>query len=440
MNIISFLGTNKLIYLLLGVVVFIVFITVLIIIGRIGGGTFTAADLEFWGVFDTRQDFNNVIRTFQQANPGFKVNYRQFSYEDYEKSLIDALASGTGPDIIMMHHTWLAKHRDKFAPIPTSSNFENFKFMTSVDFKNQFVDVAYDDLVYQDKIYAMPLYVDSLALYYNKDMFNSVGIVRPPETWEEFNKDAELLTKFDSQGNIIQAGAAMGTSRNINRSTDILAALMIQNGTRMTDPSNTTATFTRAVDGIRVGENALEYYTDFSNPEKVVYSWNGDQHYSIDQFVEGRVAMMFNYSHQIPVVTGRFERLNFGIAPMPQFDRLNSKTYANYWAAAVSNSSPNKEAAWFFLGYLASTEGTRQYLADTSRPSARRDIINIQRDDSKIGIFAVQALSAKSWFQVDNVAFDQIFADMIDGVNIRKEKVRDALRSAEAKISVLMSK
>lgn len=440
MNLIGFLGTNKLIYLLVGVIGFIVFITVLIIIGRVGGGTFTSAELEFWGVFDTRQDFSNVIRTFQQANPGFKINYRQFSYEDYEKSLIDALASGAGPDIIMIHHTWLAKHREKLSPIPASSRFENFEFMTPTNFKNQFVDAAYEDLVYQDTIYALPLYVDSLALYYNKDMFNSAGITRSPESWEEFNKDAGLLTELDGSGDIVQAGAAMGTSRNINRSTDILAALMIQNGTRMTDPSNMAATFTRSVDGIRVGENALEYYTDFANPGKTVYSWNSEQHYSVDQFIEGRLAMMFNYSHQIPVITGRFERLNFGIAPMPQFDRLNSKNYANYWAVAVSGASPNKEAAWFFLSYLASAEGAGLYLAETSRPSARRDIINLQRNDPKLGVFAVQALSAKSWFQIENIAIDQIFADMIDGVSVRGEKVRDALRAAEAKINVLMSK
>lgn len=440
MKITSILGTNKLFYILIGAVVFIVFITVVIIVGNVGGGGSESATLEFWGVFDTRQDFARVISGFQKAESGIRVNYKQFSYEDYEKALVDALAAGTGPDVIMVHHTWLAKHRDKLTSMPEVSKKKDYKFMMPTQFREQFVEVADKDLIYQDKIYALPLYVDTLALFYNRDMFNTAGITKPPESWEEFNTDIGLLTKFDPKGNIIQAGAAMGTSRNINRSTDILAALMIQNGTQMTNSSNTAASFTRTVSSKRVGENALEYYTDFANPLKAVYTWNGQEHYSIDAFVEGRVAMMFNYSHQIPVVRGRFERLNFGVAPFPQFSELDAKNYANYWAVGVSAQSKNHDPAWRFVSYLASREGIRPYLEDTSRPSARRDIIDIQRNDPVLGVFAVQALSAKSWFQIDNIAVDQIFADMIDDVNLGRVVVRNALRAAEAKVSTLMTR
>src|SRR3989344_2719455 len=440
MSITNLLGTNKLFYILAGAVIFIVFISVILILGNIGGGGIESATLEFWGVYDTRQDFAKVIGSFQQAVPVIKVNYRQFSYEDYEKALIDALAAGTGPDVVMIHHTWLAKHRDKLSPMPEVSNVKDFQFMTPVEFQSQFVDVAYKDLVFENKIYAVPLYVDTLALFYNKDMFNTAGITGPPKSWEEFNRDTEFLTKLNKSGNIIQAGAAMGTARNINRSTDILAALMIQNGTVMTSSSNTTATFTKTVSSQRVGENALEYYTDFANPLKTVYAWNNQQHYSVDAFVEGGAAMMFNYSHQIPVVRSRFDRLNFGIAPFPQFSELDAKNYANYWAVSVTSQSKNKNAAWRFLSHLASREGATVYLQETSRPSARRDIIDIQRNDPALGVFAVQALSARSWYQVDNGAVDQIFADMIDDVNLKRATVRSALRAAESKVTTLMTK
>lgn len=440
MSIISFLGTNKLFYLLIGAIVFIIFITVVLIIGNVGGGGSESAVIEFWGVYDTRQDFNNLIQVFQKVEPGIRVNYKQFSYEDYEKALVDAMAAGSGPDVFLIHHTWLAKHRDKLSPIPTASSKKDYKFMNPTEFREQFVEVADKDLVFQDKIYAMPLYVDTLALFYNRDMFNTAGITHPPKNWEEFNEDVELLTKFDSKGNIIQAGAAIGTARNINRSTDILSALMLQNGTQMTNAGNTNASFTRSIDNKKVGENALEYYTDFSNPSKTVYTWNDQQHYSIDAFIEGKVAMMFNYSHQIPVVRGRFERLNFRIAPFPQSSDLNSKNYANYWAAGVSTQSKAKDAAWRFVSYLGSKDGANVYLGITSRPSARRDIIDVQRNDPVLGVFAVQALSAKSWFQVDNNAIDQIFADMIDEVNLGRAAIRNALRAAESKVSTLMTR
>ena len=57
-----------------------------------------------------------------------------------------------------------------------------------------------------------------------------------------------------------------------------------------------------------------------------------------------------------------------------------------------------------------------------------------------LGVFAVQALSARSWYQADNDSIDQIFADMIEDVNVKKFKIRDALQSAEAKVTTLMSR
>src|SRR3989338_7391256 len=80
------------------------------------------------------------------------------------------------------------------------------------------------------------------------------------------------------------------------------------------------------------------------------------------------------------------------------------------------------------------------YLSETSRPSARRDLIDIQRNDPQLGIFAVQALSAKSWFQIDNNSIDNIFADMVYDVNLGRASIRSALRAAESKINVLMTK
>src|SRR3989344_3648494 len=77
------------------------------------------------------------------------------------------------------------------------------------------------------------------------DIFNSAGITRPPQNWEEFNSDVETITRLDGSGQITQSAAAIGTARNINRSTDLLSALMIQTGVKMTDTDNRSASFAR---------------------------------------------------------------------------------------------------------------------------------------------------------------------------------------------------
>jgi len=284
------------------------------------------------------------------------------------------------------------------------------------------------------------LYVDTLALYYNRDRFATAGIALPPETWTAFNEVVPQLVQRDENQNIVQAAIPLGTGRNVNRSTDILMMLMLQNGTQMVNDQGGAATFARSVNGEPVGENALTYYTDFANPTKRVYTWNDAQHYSVDAFADGTAAMMINYSHQIPLIRSINPRLNFAVAPVPQHNQTDARTYASYWAPAVSRGSESATEAWRFVRYLASSRGAIPYLEASQRPAARRDLINEQQHDPDVGVFARQALTAQSWFQPDNGAIETIFADMIDNVILGKQTIRGALEEAQSMVSVLLGR
>ncbi|MBX4190360.1 extracellular solute-binding protein [Candidatus Parcubacteria bacterium] len=428
------MNTNKLFYILIGVIVAAVFLTIVLVLRGVGGTATEKVTLEFWGVFDHPSAFTQLIQNFQTQNPDIKVKYRELGFSEYEKTLIDSLASGTGPDIVMIQNNWIYKHGDKLQSLPSQIPGEKKPLFTIQDFKNQFVDVAYTDLVYGGQIYGMPLYIDTLALLYNKDLFNSASITRPPQDWAEVNQDVQRLTKYNAQGNIIQQGIALGTARNINRSTDILMDMMIQSGVQMTDPDGRSATFAQTL-----GQTALQYYTDFANPRKQVYTWNDTLHYSIDAFSEGSLAMVVGYAHHLSQIRAKSPRLNFAVAPMPQASTADIRNFSNYWALSVPKKSAHPIEAWKFITYAASKEGASSYLNLTQRPAARRDLIDLQRTDSDLGVFAVQALTARSWIQVDENAIETIFANMIDDVNYNRSIVRDAIEKAQAQVNVLMS-
>jgi len=421
----------------------VVILLLFLVLGNMGGGGVQQqVTLQFWGTFDDLSFYDSAISAFQKAYPGVKIIYKSFPFEDYEKELVNSFAAGTGPDIWLMHNTWLPKHADKIQPLPQEVlEGEKEPLFTIKDFRDQFLDVTYDDLTQNGQIYALPIYVDTLGLYYNKDIFNTAGIATLPATWDEFNNDVKKLTTIDQRENIIRSGAAIGTASNINRSTDILMLLMLQSGVLMTDSAHRSATFSQQVEGQNVGETALQYYTGFADPTKSVYAWNDQQHYSIDAFTEGNVAMMFNYSHQIATLRSKSARFNFGIAPVPQIAGTpTAVNFANYWAPTVSKQSKNSVIAWKFLIYLSSAQGAASYVNASDRPSARHDLIDQQKNDPDLGIFAVQALSARSWYQIDNSAIETDFAEMIDNVNFGRMSARDALEAAENKVNVLMAR
>jgi len=394
------------------------------------------AEIVVWGLFDDSTEMQKIIELYNAVYPETTVNYFKKTYDNYEKELLDALATGRGPDVFLAHNTWLPKHQNKMEPLPGAA-------MSLREFRDVFVDVAANDFIdQQGRIYSLPVWCDTLALFWNKDFFNEEGLARPPLNWDEFSQDVERLTIKDGNGNVLRSGAALGTARNINRSTDILSLLMLQTGTQMFDRQTNKATFDQAIDrggqSYSSGEEALRFYTDFASQQKSVYTWNNQKDYSLDAFAEGEAAMIFNYAYNLLTLEAKSPHLNFAVALMPQPANVTTKAnYANYWSFVVSKTGSQKQAAWSFLWWLAQKDNAQKYLALFGRPAARRDLIETQKGDSRLGVFAEQALTAKSWYQPDNVAVEQILADMIDEVVLGKATVNTAIQRAAARVNLL---
>lgn len=437
-------------------------------------------NLEIWGVFDNSESLEKISGEYKKINPHIgEIKYRKFTVDSYKGDLIDSLASGQSADIFWINNAWMPSFKDKVEPAFDWTTNES-------EFRNNFVDVVINDFLIDKKIYAVPLSVDSLALYYNKDIFNSVGITTPPKTWEEFNEDVRKITRVNQNDNIIQAGASLGTAYNINRSTDILGLLMFQNGVKMTDDGKTEVTFDKVInlaDGqaAKGGENALDFYTQFARRNSSVYTWNPRMHYSIDAFYEGTAAMMINYSWQYSTIKNKNSKLNFAVAPIPQVSASTPANYANYWGMAVSRnkilSDDQKKKlaenglteanynqvrtyeAWQFLKYLTfknngsvtlynslnknqavftvKNDPAETYLNDTGKPAARRDLIQKQKNDPILGPFAYGNLIARSWHQWNPEETEKILAEAINSVNLGKSTVYEALNLAVNRINVL---
>jgi multiple sugar transport system substrate-binding protein len=454
--------------------------------------------LEVWGLFDDSDVMAKAINAYQKRNPRVReINYKKLTVDSYENDLLEALATGNGPDVFLIHNTWLPKHNDKLAAVPLDNlSSQSSEILNVRQVKEQFVDVVSSDFVSGEKIYALPLSADSLGLYFNRDLLNQAGISQPPQTWAEFDEAVKKMTKVDSFGNITLSGAAIGISSDaspgggkVNRATDILTLIMMQAGTEITDKETGVATFAdftiqnKSGNQILPGEAAVAYYTKFSNPYNAEYCWNSAQHNSIDAFIEGKAAITLNYSWLIPKIEAKAPKLNLGIAPIPQNkdkeDQGIDVNFANYWGFAVSKNkvasqenvqkakdsrrsfATNEQRvaeAWKFVRFLAMApafsanlpvgptsdlqkyDPAAEYVAGQKKPAARRDLIAAQKSDSWLGPFAEGNLIAKSWPQPDNLAVEKIFDEMIDDVVLRNAKLNEVLRQAQNEVNLLMRK
>ena len=167
-------------------------------------------------------------------------------------------------------------------------------------------------------------------------MFDFAGITQVPETWEELIEASRRLTTVDSQNGLTQSGIALGTARNINRSTDIVNALLLQTGTGLEhlDYNESSSRFRFGEEG----REAIDFYMQFSDINSAEYTWNLNRDYSIDAFGERGTAMMINYSWHYNTIKRKNNRLNFAVAPLPQFEGRDPKNFPNYWMFVVAKN------------------------------------------------------------------------------------------------------
>ena len=438
--------------------------------------------LNYWRVWDGPDDFAEIINAYSHIHPFVKINYRKLRYEEYEQALIEAFATDKGPDIFSIHNTWTRKYQQKglITPMPTNIKMafpfvkgsikkevewqlKNSPMPTTHKIKSEFVDVVYDDVIimsqdsdgqYKENIFALPLSVDTLVLYYNKDLFNNAGIISAPEYWNrEFQQNIKKLTKQNNKGEIIQSGVALGGSDNIERFTDILSLLMMQSGAEMMNKN--TITF-HQIPGSFVdksynpGVDALRFYSDFSNPAKEVYSWNSTLENSLEMFINNKLAIIFGYSYMLPEIKARAPKLNFALAPVPQIERSSFDiNFANYWAEAVSSkiltnadniaqgggyAQQKLNTAWDFVRFATEAQYVKTYLDKTGKPTARRSLIKEQSENPESAVFTNQLLTAKSWYKGgDSNAMELIFKEMVDSVITGQVELREAIYLAASK-------
>ncbi|MBI4138525.1 extracellular solute-binding protein, partial [Candidatus Uhrbacteria bacterium] len=382
-----------------------------------------------------------------------------------------ALAEDRGPDVFLIHNTWISKYQPKILPMPPTTQvavqrvvgtvkketifqLETERSVSIRSYKNNYPDAVIRDTIrtvdvstdpdkrqLEQRILAVPVSVDTLAMYVNKDLLNAAGIATIPNEWGAFQQAMPKLVKQDAQGALLQSGAGLGTAYNVERSPDIISVLMMQNGAEMSaeDGTPTFGLIPTALRDVRdqpPAYQAVAFYTDFADPGKEVYTWNKDQPNSFEAFLQGRVAFFFGYSYHLPIIRARAPKLNLGISPLPQIEGNPIVNYANYWAWTVSKKTKAPDIAWNLLNFMIKPEEAKKYQTAAKRPAAEKSLLPDQLEDEDIGVFASQVLTAKSWYiGNDPRTMEDALKAMVENVLSGVEEIPTAVQNAVAKVS-----
>ena len=192
---------------------------------------------------------------------------------------------------------------------------------------------------------AIPIVSFMDVLFYNKEILESAGFVRPPKTRDEFISYARTI----SRGEFNASGAALSLSPDdhLALSRDIFSWIWASGGNFWTGEDKPSLNNRTIMNDIT--------FLGLLNREGIlapgIFETTGEQR--IDQFAQGKIALMIASTKAIPYLRHRMGDETFGITTIP--DAVNSTQYNINLSSVyfgINSNSTHPDEAWEFLEFL----------------------------------------------------------------------------------------
>lgn len=392
-------------------------------------------EVVLWGTLPAANFTAPLEELNTESEDVFSVRYVEKKESTFDTELVEALASGTGPDMILLPHELVVRHENKVLPIPYAS-------FSARAFRDSFVEEG-ELYLKDDGIVALPFSIDPLVMYWNRDIFADAGIATPPSEWSEFQTLSPLITKKDAGLNISQSVIAFGDFSNVKNAKDVLSMLILQAGNPIVEKEESARRVAlRDQRGLVTppAQSALRFYTEFANPSKPLYSWNRSLPNSRDMFAAGNVAVYFGYAGERANLAAQSPRLNFDAAVVPQTkDAARKATFGKMTGVAVLKNSRNVQTAFYAAFALSGKSFLDAYGKTSGLPPARRDLLaqKPRNADALTSVFYDSALISRAWLDPRPEETERIFSAMVSNVLSGRSTVSSAVSEAHESIAAL---
>ncbi len=405
--------------------------------------------VEMWGLVP-KEVISKIQESINFEDDLVSIKYTEHQKENFEKDLIEALASGTGPDIVLLPDDLLYKHKNKLYNIP-------YDAYPQKDFQNNFIQAG-DALLDLDGFLGFPYTIDPMVMYFNRSMLNSAGISEVPQTWNDVLNAVPKLSKVDNNLNLLKSAIALGEYRNVEHAKDIITILAMQAGTPVIKKSRINNTINKDEDTNDINEfqvllkdslgeaqipgvAALNFYTQFSNPNLNVYSWNRSLGNSKNMFLAGDLAFYIGYASEYNDILRKNPNLNFGVSMLPQKvdEELNKKTLAQMTTIGVIKQSPNIQAAFSTISYLINDSNIKILADNINLPPVRRSLLANQNDNAVIDMFNKSSLISSIFWDPNEDETNKIFMNMVESYTSGRVESNSAVNRAHEELSDLIN-
>ncbi|MDI6098774.1 sugar ABC transporter substrate-binding protein [Actinoplanes sp. NEAU-A12] len=319
-----------------------------------------------FGAPEELQAYRTLVGAYAEKHPGREIQLIEASdRKDLLARLSTSIAGGAAPELFLMNYRFYGQFAVKDAIDPLDERIAASTLVNPADY----YPVAMDAFKWRGRQLCLPQNVSSLAVYYNRTLFEKHGVPlpKPGWTWNDLLTTATAMTR-DAAGGVIRGTESEGAARRpavhglgIEPSIIRLAPFVWSNdGEIVDDPARPT----RLTLDNPPAKEALKNLIDLRLAYGVVPT--DEEVESEDdesRFANGRLAMLLS-SRRSTTTFRSITGFEWDVAPLPVYRRPAGILHSD--AYCMTRGGANKQAAWNFLEYAVSAEG-QKIIAATGR-------------------------------------------------------------------------
>lgn len=299
-------------------------------------------------IWDTNQEpgINEILADFTEET-GIKTKLTVVKWDEYWTMLEAGAQGGSLPDVFWMHSNESQRYMSNDMLLDLTDKIADSDLIDPANYPEDIWGLY----TYDEKYYAVPKDVDTIALWYNKAMFEEAGLDYPTAdwTWDDLIEAAKKLTKEDGS----QYGLAV---RNDNNQAGYYN-MIYDNGGYIINDDKTKSGWDdpKTIEAMEVLEGWIK---DGVMPPIETMSENGED----VLFQSGKVAMVLQGSWMVAAYRdNEYTAENCDVVELPK-NAATGRRASVYnglgWAASANGK--NTENAWKLIEYLGSEKAQKK--------------------------------------------------------------------------------
>ena len=187
-------------------------------------------------------------------------------------------------------------------------------------------------------------------------------------------------------------------------------------------------------------QSVVDFYTEFANPVKSVYTWNRSLPNSLEMFTQGSLGVYFGFASELSSIKNKNPNLDFDVSYFPEPRDVQTKiTYGKILAVTALKSSAKVGAAMQLALPMGSQTGVKAYSDASGLPPVRRDLLSSVPTDAYGAVLYNSALWSRGWYDPDPSRTSGFMSDMIEAVTSGWMTTGDAVNKFGSRMGLLLS-